>query len=406
MAVEIRLPQLAEGMTSAKVAVWLKKEGDKVKNGEAVAEVETDKTNVELESPSAGVLQKIHVQAGTNAAVGDLLAVIGEAAGKSSGEEARGNGAAAAVASAPPPAQPPVATTQAKHAESHEPARPLSIDPSANATPLAGRMAALAGLDLSTLRTSGGRVTKADVDRALKGSAPAPAPARAFEDARLSPMRRVTAERLQHAKQTIPHFYLQVDCKVDDLLGARAQLNARQSDVKITINDFIVLAVSRALRKVPAANSGWIDDGVRVFESVDIAVAVNTPKGLITPIVRDVQSKTLIVVSRELKDLVERARQGKLKPDEYQGGTFTISNLGMSGVSQITPIINPPQSCILGVGAVEERPIVKDGQVTAGQVMNCTLAADHRAIDGATGAELLAEVRRLLEQPASLLLLS
>jgi pyruvate dehydrogenase E2 component (dihydrolipoamide acetyltransferase) len=402
------MPQLAEGMSSAKIATWIKKEGDPVRSGDILAEVETDKTAVELEAPSAGVLQTIHVPAGATAAVGDVLATIGEAAaGETVAQERRNEAKAPASVTARQTVDAPAAG-QVVRPETHEPVAPAQPrDPSIEATPLAARMAALAGIDLSSIRSPVGRIRKVDVDNALGYPSSAertPVVASAFEEQPLSAVRRVTGERLQRAKQTIPHFYLHVDCTVDDLLNVRTQLNARQSDVKITITDFIVFALARALRKVPAANSGWIDGGVRVFKSVDIAVAVDTPKGLITPVVRGVQEKPLNAISRELRALVDRARNGELKPDEYSGGTITLSNLGMSGVSGIVPIINPPQSCILGVGAIESRPVVKDGHVVAGQVMTCTLAADHRAIDGAMGAELLRELRRFLEDPMSLVL--
>jgi pyruvate dehydrogenase E2 component (dihydrolipoamide acetyltransferase) len=397
MSIEVRLPQLAEEMTSAKVAGWLKKEGDPITVGDIIAEIETDKTNVELEAPGSGVLEKIHVPVGQSATVGDLLAVIGEQA----------------TATPPTPHQP----AEMPAVSDIPPSSIASVEtPAASAdalaTPLAARMARVAGLDLSSIRPTGagGRITKTDVDNALGRQQPVPTArttkSHPFEDQPLSAMRRVTAERLQLAKQTIPHFYLQVDCNVEALLNLRAQVNAGRPDVKVTVTDFLVLAISRALCKVRVANSMWMDGALRVFNSVDIAVAVNTPKGLITPVIRGTEQKTLTVVSRELKELAGRARNGQLKADEYTGGTFTLSNLGMFGVGRIIPIINPPQSCILGVGAIESRPVVNDGHVAVGQLMACTLAADHRAIDGATGAELLSEIRRLIEQPMSLVLLA
>jgi pyruvate dehydrogenase E2 component (dihydrolipoamide acetyltransferase) len=214
----------------------------------------------------------------------------------------------------------------------------------------------------------------------------------------------VTAARLLQAKQTIPHFYLEADCRVDGLMALRRQLNARNDGLKITITDLVVLAAARALRKVPVANSAWAETVVRVFENVDIAVAVSTSRGLLTPIVRSAHRKGLAAISRELKELADRARRGQLQPSEYTGGTFTISNLGMFGVTGMTPIINPPQSCILGVGSIEARAVVADGQLTAGHMMRCTLAADHRAIDGVEGAGLLSEIRRLLENPVAMAL--
>jgi pyruvate dehydrogenase E2 component (dihydrolipoamide acetyltransferase) len=213
----------------------------------------------------------------------------------------------------------------------------------------------------------------------------------------------VTAARLRQAKQEIPHFYLRADCDVTSLTQLRAALN-RGADPKVTITDLIVFVVAQALRKVPQANSTWVEDSVRMHPGLDIAVAVNTTQGLLTPVLRACERKTLSMVSRELKELSEKARSGRLRPEEYTNGTFTVSNLGMFGVTSITPIINPPQSCILGVGAIERKPIAVEGQLSIGEVMSCTLAADHRAIDGATGAGLLAEIRRLLENPMSMLL--
>jgi pyruvate dehydrogenase E2 component (dihydrolipoamide acetyltransferase) len=397
MPTEVRLPELGGEVTSAKLVSWLKQEGDAVTAGDIIAEVETDKTNVELEAPGSGVLEKIHVPVGQSAAVGDLLAVIGEPA---AAERWRPRSRTTA-----PPEYSGAAATPRRTVEMPEsPSAIASVE--TPATPLAARMAVLAGIDLASIRPTGadGRITKADVEHALGHHKPVPT--MQFEDQPLSAMRRVTAERLQLAKQTIPHFYLEVDCNVEALLNLRAQVNAGWSEGKVTVTDFLVLAISRALGKVRLANSNWMDGALRVFTSVDIAVAVNTPKGLITPVIRGTEKKTLLGVSQELKALAERARKGQLKAEEYTGGTCTLSNLGMFGVSRITPIINPPQSCILGVGAIESRAVVKDGRVDVGQVMVCTLAADHRAIDGATGAELLSEIRRLIEQPMSLISLS
>jgi pyruvate dehydrogenase E2 component (dihydrolipoamide acetyltransferase) len=224
-----------------------------------------------------------------------------------------------------------------------------------------------------------------------------------FREEPLSAMRRVTAARLLQAKQTIPHFYLQVDCRADELLDLRARLNAAASDVDVTITDLVVRAAALALRKVPQANSSWAENAIRIYDRADVAVAVATPAGLITPIVREADRKGIGVISRELKALAERARSGQLMPAEYTGGTFTVTNLGMYGIQSLYAIVNPPQSCILGVGAVGQRPVVRAGQLAVGSVMTCTLSADHRAIDGAMGAELLAEFRRMIEEPLLLL---
>jgi pyruvate dehydrogenase E2 component (dihydrolipoamide acetyltransferase) len=311
--------------------------------------------------------------------------------------------------------------------------RAAAADGAPTATPVARKIAQIAGLDLSAVQPSrGSRITKADVEQALGRRQAPPSPAASgapaiptrtvpaidapsstdaaaaaaapFEERSLSAMRRVTAARLQQAKQTIPHFYLHADCRVDALLELRARWNASANAAKITITDALVFLASRALKKVPLANSAWTEGGLRVFSSSDIAVAVNTPAGLITPVIRGADTKNIVAISRELAALAERARAGTLKPAEYSGGTFTISNLGMYGVTSIVPIVNPPQACILGVGAIEARPVVAGDAVVPGRIMTCTLAADHRAIDGATGAEFLSTLRRFIEDPWGVLL--
>lgn len=416
MTIEVLLPELAEGMAAAKLTVWLKREGQPVTAGEPIAEVETEKTSVELEAPASGVLERIAVSAGTEGIpVGTVLAVI--ARGVASADPAALPVAPARSASnqslvSLPQARPDLAPAppEASHGIRSTP------DTAVAASPLAMRMATLAGLDLGDLAAASGgsAITKADVNAALRqrSGSPKPVPATAiasppstpgsYQDLPLSGMQRVAAVRLQQAKQTIPHFYLEVDCRVDSLVELRARIN--EGAVKVSITDILVLIASRALATVPAANASWVEDRVRVYASVDIAVAVATPKGLIAPIVRGAERKSLATISRELADLAARARLGQLKPDEYSGGTFTISNLGMFGVTRITPIINPPQTAILGTGAIDERPVVADGRLCAGKVMSCTLAADHRALDGATGAQFLGEVRRLIENPSSLVL--
>ena len=299
--------------------------------------------------------------------------------------------------------------------------------PALVATPMARWMAVAAGLDLSTIRGTGrgGRVGKADIDRELaaqRGAPPAAAaaptapapmggetrgpvgPDASFQEYPLTTMRRVTAARLQQAKQTVPHFYLRIECAVDAAFGLLARVKELHPDVTPSLTDFMVRAAALALRQVPLANSTWADGVVRVYDTVDIAVAVNTPKGLITPIVRAADRKDLGTIARETRALVMRAREGTLTPEEYTGGTFTISNLGMYGVESLYAIVNPPQSCILGVGAAVKQPVVAGNAVTVGTVMTCTLSADHRAIDGAVGAELLAALRAFIEQPGLMVL--
>ena len=432
MPTELRLPQLAETAASAKLAVWLKQEGEAVAAGEPVVEVETDKTNVEIEAPASGVLSKIHVAAGTEGLeTGALLAVITDDGG---GTAPAGDGAVRADDGAVPaeaaarPGPPPVPASAAAGSDSPEPG-PASAPvpapgPGPAATPLARRMAAAAGLDLGTVRGTGrgGRIGKTDVERALAGQAssatppagppvaervpdpPPAAPPAGSREEPLSAMRRVTAERLQAAKRDVPHFYLGADCAMDAALQLRARVNEQDPGLELTLTDIIVRAAALALRQVPAANSAWAEGAVRLYDAADVAVAVDTPQGLITPIIRHADRKGLRAISGELKALVARARAAELTPGEYTGGTFTISNLGMHGVDSLYAIVNPPQSCILGVGAARPRPVVAGDAVTVGTIATCTLSADHRTIDGATAAALLAAFRAFVEEPGLLAL--
>ena len=433
--IEFRLPQLADSVTSVKLSVWLKQEGDRVQAGEPIVEVETDKTNVELEAPVSGVVRTIHVVAGTEELeVGVLLALIADETDSETATPAATTPEPVADDHQEVETDPDRAVADSRvgpgdeTAAPREPARPdpppipvVDGAPAPVATPMARRMAVAAGLDLSTVRGSGrgGRIGKADIDRMLaaqRGAPPAAAaptaPAQVdgethgpvgpdvpFTEHTLTAMRRVTATRLQQAKQTVPHFYLRIECVVDAALGRLARVKELHPDVTPSLTDFVVWAAALALRQVPQANSTWADGVVRVYDTVDIAVAVNTPKGLITPIVRAADRKDLGTIARETRALVTRAREGTLTPEEYTGGTFTVSNLGMYGVDGLYAIVNPPQSCILGVGAAAKRPVVADNVVTVGTVMTCTLSADHRAIDGAVGAELLAALRAFIEQP-------
>jgi len=420
VAIEVRLPQLAEAMTAVKLGAWLKREGDAVTSGEPIVEVETDKAQVEIEAPASGVLGKILVPAGADSVmVGAILATIIESRGGhidtpvKAGEvlTARQVEAPVEILAPPDPSEDAARSSEA-----------VSSGDKSHVTPVARKIARLAGIDLGTIQpANGSRITKADVEIALGRRREEPvalhrqpiaAPtvvssARSsgpFEDRPLSTLRRVTAQRLQQVKQTVPHFYLQSDCRVDALIEVRARFNRRPGSSKITVTDLLVFLVARAIGKVPLVNSTWAEQSVRVFESAHIAVAVNTPAGLITPVIRDAQSKNIADISAELAALAERARKGSLKPDEYTGGTFTVSNLGGFGVTSIVPIINPPQACILGAGTIEERALVSNGQIRAGHVLALTLAADHRAIDGATGATFLGTLRHMIEDPWSALL--
>ena len=418
MTVELRLPELAESMTSATVTAWLKRPGERVVQGDPVVEVDTDKTTVEIEASVDGVLREVLVPEGTEEVeVGTVLALIDD----DDDDEALDTQTADA---APPPqggVAPPVTerptsglgvgepTTGPGSPESPRPAS--NSDAGAvriNATPLARRMAAVAGVDLTTVDGTGtdGRVRKVDVDRLIgadgedhEGSTPSESVP--HTDHPLSTVRRVTAERLTRAKQTVPHFYLSSECDMSAVIDQRARHNATSAE-HLTLTDIVVRASALALGRVPSANSAWHEEGVRVFAHADIAVAVNTSTGLFTPIVRNADQKTLGAIARELRDLTDRARRGQLRPDEYSGGSFTVSNLGMFDVASLYAIVNPPQSCILGVGTVRRTPVVRDDAIVPGEVATLTLSADHRALDGAIGGELLRELKSTLEDPAQL----
>ncbi|WP_119165471.1 pyruvate dehydrogenase complex dihydrolipoamide acetyltransferase [Algihabitans albus] len=452
MPINVLMPALSPTMTEGTLAKWHVKEGDEVSSGDVIAEIETDKATMEVEAVEEGKIGKIVVGEGTEAvAVNAVIAILleeGENEGdidisvaQSKAPPAPGGGTngsgggetpAAGRAEAPSPAtsgKPEAATA--------------SSDGRIFASPLARRMAQQAGLDLGQLKGSGphGRIVKADIEGALAGgataaakspaaAATAPAPAatsagtampqgvsgKAFADAfgipykqdPLSGMRKVIAQRLTESKQTVPHFYLTVDCELDALLKVRKDLNSRAPEgegaYKLSVNDFVIRAAALALRQVPEANAAFDPSGLLFFERADISVAVATPAGLITPIVKQADGKGLAQISAEMRTLAGKARDGKLMPEEYQGGTFSISNLGMFGVKQFEAVINPPQGCILAVGAGEQRPVVKEGALSVATVMSCTLSVDHRVVDGAVGAQFLAAFKKLIEDPLSMLL--
>ena len=490
MATQILMPALSPTMTEGNLVKWLVKEGDAVRSGDIIAEIETDKATMEFEAVDEGTIGKILVQEGAEGvAVNAPIAVLLAEGENASAAEGAASGASAAPAA---PAEP------AKAAKSEAPASPpaSAVNGAANgaakATPLARRMAEQAGLDLGALTPTGpgGKVVKADIERALAGGSNAPAmassaggrlfvsplarrmareadlpldripgsgpngrivkrdieqvmknglPALAAEDAagksagkadetaaakptqkpskpelaglpdyELVPhtsMRRTIARRLTESKQTVPHFYLTVDVELDTLLEARKQINANAPDgVKISVNDFVIKAAAMALMRVPDANAAYTEEGLLKFTSADISVAVAIPGGLITPIIREAHKKGLAEISAEMADLAKRARDGKLKPMEFTGGTFSISNLGMFGIKQFDAVINPPQGAILAVGAGEQRPVVKNGQLAVATVMSCTMSVDHRVIDGALGAQYLAAFKPLIENPSLMLL--
>jgi pyruvate dehydrogenase E2 component (dihydrolipoamide acetyltransferase) len=433
MPINILMPALSPTMTEGKLAKWLVKEGDDVSSGDIIAEIETDKATMELEAVDEGKIGKILVSEGTegvevNKPIGVLL---------EEGEDAGDIGDAAAAASAPVPkkekkeqkAEAPAKAEPAPEPKKSAPA-PTTAPPSADsdrvvASPLAKRIAENAGVDLGSIKGSGpnGRIVKADVEAAIsggtakKGAAAAPASAvssasadvpdygQAYTEEPNSSVRKIIARRLLEAKQTIPHFYLTIDCVIDDLLGLRKSLNARDgADYKLSVNDFVIKACALAMKKVPMANATWTDEAIRLYDNVDVSVAVATDGGLITPIIRNADRKGLAAISNEMKELAGRGRDNKLAPEEYQGGGFSISNLGMYGIKEFSAIINPPQSAIFAVGAGEQRPVVKDGALAVATVMTCTLSCDHRVVDGAVGAEFLAAFKPLIEDPLSLIL--
>jgi len=392
-------------MTEGNIVRWAKKEGDPVKQGEVLLEVETDKAVVEVEAQHDGVLGKILVAEGTNGVKVDTpIALL---AGKGEDPKAVAAAAPKQAASAAAAGHPPAAPTAAVSAAAHPVAHPVAHAPGGRvfASPLARRIAKELNVDLARVAGSGpnGRVLKADVESASRAGPAAPAaPAGGYEDIPHTNTRRVIAQRLTDAKRSIPHFYLTVDCDVDALLAARKQANEMIDGLKLSVNDLVIKAAALALRKVPAANAAWSETAIRRFHDVDIAVAVAGPNGLITPVVRNADAKSLRQISAEMKALAARGKESRLRPDEYQGGGFTISNLGMYGIREFAAIINPPQACILAVGASEQRPVVRDGALAVATMMTCTLSVDHRAVDGALGAEFLAAFRKLIESPIAL----
>ncbi len=429
MPIQILMPALSPTMTEGKLAKWLKNEGDPVQSGDVLAEIETDKATMEVEAVDEGVLGKILVAEGTEGvAVNAPIALLLE------------EGEASSTLEVATPAQPPAvappgpASTAAPRPLVSAPAAAAQVPAAKSsgerifASPLAKRMASQAGLDLTQISGSGphGRIVKADIEAAITAgvgqaaaaaaqpvAAPnAPAalaePGAAFIEVPNSTMRKVIAQRLSASKREIPHYYLTIDCNLDALLELREKLNGRapsgDKSYKLSVNDFVVRAVALALRAYPGANSSWTDEAIRLYQTVDVCVAVAAPNGLITPVVRGADNKGLVAISNEVRALAKRAREGKLMPEEYQGGGFTISNLGMFGIREFAAIINPPQSCLLSVGAAEKRPIVKDGALAVATMMSCTLSADHRSVDGAKGAEFLDVFKKLIEDPLTMLL--
>jgi pyruvate dehydrogenase E2 component (dihydrolipoamide acetyltransferase) len=454
MPINILMPALSPTMEKGNLAKWLKKEGDKVKSGDVIAEIETDKATMEVEAVDEGTLAKILVPEGTqDVPVNDIIAVLA-----SEGEDVKAAGAGASPSKPAPAAEAPAAKPAAAAAPAAAPdaKAPATAAPAPTAapaaaresapqvngyartfsSPLARRLAKDAGIELTRINGSGphGRVIARDVEEAKSGkglkaptaAAPTGAPSIApsmsdqqvralFEDGSYEViphdgMRRTIAQRLTASVQTIPHFYLTMDCNIGKLLEAREQINAsapKDKDgkpaYKLSVNDFVIKALAVALQRVPNANVSWTESGMLRHKHSDVGVAVAMPGGLITPIIRNAEEKSLSVISNQMKDFAARARARKLKPEEYQGGTTAVSNLGMYGIKDFTAVINPPHATILAVGTGEERAIVRNGKIEAAQIMSVTLSCDHRAVDGALGAELIGAFKMLIENPVMMM---
>jgi pyruvate dehydrogenase E2 component (dihydrolipoamide acetyltransferase) len=449
MPINILMPALSPTMEKGNLAKWLKKEGDTVKSGDVIAEIETDKATMEVEAVDEGTIAKIVVPEGTaDVPVNQVIAVL---AGE--GEDVKSAASGAGSAPAPKPQAAAAAAAQkeqapAPKAEAPKPAaapaaapapkppaaapQPSSSGGRVFASPLAKRLAKKAGIDISRVQGSGphGRVIQRDVEDAKSGKGMKPAPvaggpsapliAPSMSDAQVRAlfeegsyevvphdgMRRTIAQRLTQSTQTIPHFYLTIDCNIGKLLAAREEINAAapknkegKPTYKLSVNDFVLKALALALQRIPDANVSWTEGAMLKHKHSDIGVAVAIPNGLITPIIRSCESKSLSTISNEMRDFAARARARKLRPNEYQGGTSAVSNLGMYGIKDFTAVINPPHATILAVGAGEERAIVKNGKIEAAHIMSVTLSCDHRAVDGALGAELIRAFKTLIENP-------
>ncbi|KRC81497.1 pyruvate dehydrogenase complex dihydrolipoamide acetyltransferase [Sphingomonas sp. Root241] len=429
MSIEIKMPALSPTMEEGTLAKWLVKEGDTVKSGDLLAEIETDKATMEFEAVDEGVIGKITVPEGTdNVKVGTVIAVMAGEGGEVSAP-APAPAAKAEAAPAPTPAPAPAATPAPAPAKANGAAQDGSR---VKASPLAKRIAAEKGVDLASLTGSGpnGRIVKADLEGAKPGAAPAAQPAAAaatspapaatapaehkpvwfddsipHEEEKLSNIRKTIARRLTESKQTVPHIYLTVDIRLDALLKLRADLNKslEARGVKLSVNDLLIKALGVALIQTPKCNVTYTGDKLIKYSRADVSVAVSTPTGLITPIIRDAAGISVSAISTQMKDLASRAKEGKLKPEEYQGGTASISNMGMFGITQFDAVINPPQGMIMAIGAGEKRPYIIDDALGIATVMSATGSFDHRAIDGADGAELMKTFKALVESPLGMI---
>jgi len=413
MPIAIKMPALSPTMEEGTLAKWLVKVGDKVSSGDIMAEIETDKATMEFEAVDEGTIADIAVAEGTEGVkVGTVIAMLAEEGEDLAAAKVAGGAKEAAPAPAPAPA-PATATPAPSPAPAPAPAPAMAKAASGDrviASPLAKRIAADKGIDLAGVKGSGpnGRIVKADVEGAKPGAAPSAAPAAAGEtpyiEEKLSGMRKTIARRLTESKQQVPHIYLTVDIRLDPLLKLRAELNdaLEARGVKLSVNDMLIKALAQSLMQVPACNVQFTGETLLKYSRADISVAVSIPGGLITPIVADAGNKALSAIATEMKDLAGRAREGKLAPNEYQGGTASLSNMGMYGIKQFEAIINPPQAMIMAIGAGEKRPYVVQDALQIATVMSATGSFDHRAIDGADGAALMKAFKELVEKPLGL----
>lgn len=417
MAEIIRMPKLSDTMTEGVVAEWHKKVGDTIESGELIADIETDKATMEFESFQDGVLLYIGIEKGQTAPVDSILAILGE-----KGEEFQSLIDNDTIPGSEEPAEEsaPVATSApvSEPTQNSAPAKPASVEPTPIvndgdfiASPLAKKLANERGIDLSTVNGSGdnGRIVKADIDNyrapgpnSYKGGATVPTGTESYSEVPVSQMRKTIARRLAESKFTAPHFYLSMEIDMENVMTARKAINAAQ-DVRVSFNDFVVKATAIALKKHPLINASWLEDKIRYNEHVNIGVAVAVEDGLLVPVVRFADTKTLPQISTEVKELAGKARDKKLQPQEWEGNTFSISNLGMYGIESFTAIINPPDAAIMAIGGIIEKPIVKNGQIVPGHTMKVTLSCDHRVIDGALGSEFLNTFKSMLENPVLML---
>ncbi len=409
MPIKILMPALSPTMEHGNLAKWLKKEGDKIKPGEVIAEIETDKATMEVEAADEGIMARIVIgQGAQDVPVNTLIAVLldeGESADsieefikKESTQSSQKQDTKALTQEVP--------KAEAKSELSLQFAAQPNINSSSRifASPLAKRIAAIEGVSLSHVVGSGphGRIIKADVLSAGQNKGKVFRHIEEYSVVPNSNMRKIIAKRLLESKQNVPHFYLSIECAMDKLLDARSDLNNSFGDDKarkLSVNDFVILAVAKALKDVPTANASWNDDGIRLYNNIDVSVAVAIDGGLITPVIKNADQKDITKISSEMKDLAKRARENALKPEEFQGGGFSISNLGMYGVKSFNAIINPPQGCILAVGASSKRPVVIEEKIEIRTIMDITLSCDHRVVDGAVGAEFLAALKKYVESP-------